>query len=337
MALTVSPLFVCNQVILENMSNDRFSFPSLRSRYTATLPSTCFWIFLPSRIQPGEETDVGKQRLNQSSLSLFRFSELNKALGTNEYNWWRVFIFLPQELQTRSDLSSARNILVARIHQTSSSALRAETSSRYQSDPPENTQKKQVPAWPVISQLWFPERHFSANGISLRLGEVQMKFYERSLQALLSSAPRGFAARSRVLERLASLSQIGELARRLFNTANSNQWEHDNVYVTESTKELKQPTQPRRFQFRLIRNITKPKEANARRRERAKICQRFFPLTINLRVTRCIGSCANYQENTRHCSRQQKLWLTNSLSARLVIGYLRTLKLLSHEVWAKHF
>ena len=115
MALTVSPLFVCNQVILENMSNDRFSFPSLRSRYTATLPSTCFWIFLPSRIQPGEETDVGKQRLNQSSLSLSRFSELNKALGTNEYNWWRVFIFLPQELQTRSDLSSARNFLFTRI------------------------------------------------------------------------------------------------------------------------------------------------------------------------------------------------------------------------------
>ena len=42
-----------------------------------------------------------------------------------------------------------------------------------------------------------------------------MKFYERSLQALLSSAPRGFAARSRVLARLASLAQIEELARRL--------------------------------------------------------------------------------------------------------------------------
>ena len=37
-----------------------------------------------------------------------------------------------------------------------------------------------------------------------------MKIYERSLQALLSSAPR-----SRVLARLASLAQIGELARRL--------------------------------------------------------------------------------------------------------------------------
>ena len=77
------------------------------------------------------------------------------------------------------------------------------------------TQTKRVPAWPVINQLCFPERHFSANGISLRLSEVQMKFYERSLQALLSSAPRGFAARSRVLARLASLAQIGELARRL--------------------------------------------------------------------------------------------------------------------------
>ena len=44
-----------------------------------------------------------------------------------------------------------------------------------------------------------------------------MKFYERSLQALLSSAPRGFAAHSRVLARLASLAQIGELARRLVN------------------------------------------------------------------------------------------------------------------------
>ena len=31
------------------------------------------------------------------------------------------------------------------------------------------TQTKRVPAWPVINQLCFPERHFSANGISFRL------------------------------------------------------------------------------------------------------------------------------------------------------------------------
>ena len=42
-----------------------------------------------------------------------------------------------------------------------------------------------------------------------------MKFYERSLQALLSSVPHGFAAHSRVLARLASLAQIRKLARRL--------------------------------------------------------------------------------------------------------------------------
>ena len=77
------------------------------------------------------------------------------------------------------------------------------------------TQTKRVPAQPVINQLCFPERHFSANGIFFRLSEVQMKFHERSLQALFSSAPRGFATHSHVFARLASLAQIGELARRL--------------------------------------------------------------------------------------------------------------------------
>ena len=42
-----------------------------------------------------------------------------------------------------------------------------------------------------------------------------MKICKGWLQALLSSAPRGFAARSRVLARLVSLAQIGELTRRL--------------------------------------------------------------------------------------------------------------------------
>ena len=129
---------------------------------------------------------------------------------------------------------------ITHIHHTSPSALRAEASSRFQYDPPENqiwhtdesslSQKEKAifflyrspfsqwgswryehrvstivcrenqgrPAMPVINQLWLPERHFSANGISLRLGEVQMKIYERSLQALPSSAPCGFAASSRV-------------------------------------------------------------------------------------------------------------------------------------------
>ena len=42
-----------------------------------------------------------------------------------------------------------------------------------------------------------------------------MKVYRRSLQTLLSSFPRGFAASSGILARLASLAKIGELVRRL--------------------------------------------------------------------------------------------------------------------------
>ena len=49
-----------------------------------------------------------------------------------------------------------------------------------------------------------------------------MKICKGWLQALLSSAPRGFAARSRVLARLVSLAQIGELARRLFFVSSLN-------------------------------------------------------------------------------------------------------------------
>ena len=51
---------------------------------SGTLSCSRFWIFLPSGIQSGEETDVGRQRLNLSWLSLFSFSELNKALDANE-------------------------------------------------------------------------------------------------------------------------------------------------------------------------------------------------------------------------------------------------------------
>ena len=42
-----------------------------------------------------------------------------------------------------------------------------------------------------------------------------MKICKGWLQALFPPTPRGFTARSRVLASLASLAQIGELARRL--------------------------------------------------------------------------------------------------------------------------
>ena len=92
------------------VSSPSFSCSSRRSTaisWSATLPCTCFLIFLLSGLRSGEETDLGRQRLNLSSLeSLFSLSELIKALKTKENNWWRFLIFLPQELHTRSDLSS---------------------------------------------------------------------------------------------------------------------------------------------------------------------------------------------------------------------------------------
>ena len=81
--------------------------PSWRSTLTsssATLSRTCFWIFLPSGIQSGKETDIGRQHLNLSSLSLFSFSELNKVLDT----WWRVLISVH-----KTATNSVRPILVS--------------------------------------------------------------------------------------------------------------------------------------------------------------------------------------------------------------------------------
>ena len=155
---------------------------------------------------------AGRQRLNHSSLSLSRFSELNKALDTNEYNWTTnsVRLILSSQYPLCENYIKRAPLLwgLKQVFGTNLISLKTKLV----------TQTKGVPAWPVINQLWFPERHFWANCISLCLGEVQMKFYERSLQALLSSAPRSFAARSRVVARLVSLAQIGELARRLRST-----------------------------------------------------------------------------------------------------------------------
>ena len=141
----------------------------------------------------------------------------NSAWITNEYNSVMKGFSFSFHKNYKLDPTYPRLAIFSlrELHQTSPSALRAETSFRYQSDPLRTTQTKRVPAWPVINQLWFLERHFSANGVPLCLCEVQMKICKGWLQALLSPAPRGLAARSRVLARLASVAQIGELARML--------------------------------------------------------------------------------------------------------------------------
>ena len=88
--------------------------------------------------------------------------------------------------------------------------------------------------------------------------------------------------------------------------------------MTESTK--KTTTQPRWFQFSLFAK-TKPRKANARQWERAKICQGFSSPT-KLQVTQCIETSTNYQENARHCSWQQKLWSVIPFTAWPVMATL---------------
>ena len=65
-----------------------------------------------------------------------------------------------------------------------------------------------------------------------------MKICKGWLQALLSPAPRGFAARSRVLARLVSLAQIGELARRLGDAMLVLTWMSSNMADGNQQKHL---------------------------------------------------------------------------------------------------
>ena len=63
-----------------------------------------------------------------------------------------------------------------------------------------------------------------------------MNIYEWTLQALLSSAPRGFAARSPVLAQLASLAQIRDLA---CGKGNKARWEDGNVLLWPKASDLR--------------------------------------------------------------------------------------------------
>ena len=74
-------VFQLDLVLLRFTAVASYSFycPSWRSTAnssSATLSCTCFWIFLPSGIQSGEETDVGRQRLNRALESLLTFTRL---------------------------------------------------------------------------------------------------------------------------------------------------------------------------------------------------------------------------------------------------------------------
>ena len=68
-----------------------FSCPSWRSSFTATLSCTCFWIFLPSGIQSGEETDVG-------TFILLLFEGGVRGVQIPQYRtWWRENTVIPHQ------------------------------------------------------------------------------------------------------------------------------------------------------------------------------------------------------------------------------------------------
>ena len=102
---------------------------------------------------------------------------------------------------------------------TSPSALRAETSSRYQSDTPEkpNLTHRRSGCQLSLLSINFDFRNviFQPMVFPFVWANYQWNFMRDRCKLSFPLPPRGFAARSRVLARLASLAQIGELARRL--------------------------------------------------------------------------------------------------------------------------
>ena len=92
------------------VSSSSFSCSSRRSTaisWSATQPVLVFEFSCSVDFDRARKPTLEAALESQSSLeSLFSLSELIKVLETKENNWWRFLIFLPQELHSRSDLSS---------------------------------------------------------------------------------------------------------------------------------------------------------------------------------------------------------------------------------------
>ena len=73
------------------------SWRSAANSSSTTLSCTSFWIFSSVEFNQAKkatlEGTAWTTHSNLSSLSLYSFSELNKALDTNKYDWWMVPIF----------------------------------------------------------------------------------------------------------------------------------------------------------------------------------------------------------------------------------------------------
>ena len=166
-------------------------------------------------------TKQGAWRKRIQLMTAFRFP------STRTTNWVRLI------------LGSQYSLCENYIKRAPSSALRAETRSWYQSDPPENQtchtdeegaslacyQSTLFSGTSFFSQWYFPSSERSTNEI---LWEI--------VASSPFPAPRGFATRSHVLARLASLAQIGELARRLMHACSS--W-HQGMHSHKKKRRLR--------------------------------------------------------------------------------------------------
>ena len=113
-----SPVIYLSVPVLENSVFLYLLYSSCFLLFLLSFLTVNCWFFVSyavmySGIQSGEEADVGRQRLNRAleslfTNSLFSFSELSKALDRNEYNWWKVLIFLPNHIRESNSIATLK-------------------------------------------------------------------------------------------------------------------------------------------------------------------------------------------------------------------------------------
>ena len=144
----------------------KFSFPPRKPPQSVkTVTANVLQIRKVTVFYPVEFNRAKKSMLENSAWITLHFhspgfQNYTKCLTqTNTTQWWRVFIVLPQELQTRSDLSSARNILFTRITSNEPVCL-------------EGWNKFSVPIW----SPWEPNLTHRRSGCQLSLLAINFDF-----------------------------------------------------------------------------------------------------------------------------------------------------------------
>ena len=170
-----------------------------------------FLNFLPSGIQSGKKSNVGRHCMNHTLKSILTFTLL--IFRTKQGTWYKqiqlmkgsdfLIILSSQhfigntfrytalwELHTDESYLSQKEKAIFCLYQSS---FQSEFSNCWHNTGfGDNTISPDLRR-PVINQLWFPGRHFS---LCLGKVHVQINSDERLLQALLSLASRGVVTRS---------------------------------------------------------------------------------------------------------------------------------------------